>query len=129
MRNLLVKLIARIGFFAALVITLPLAVHNRQLVDIHLNPFSLLETPESSLTLPLFVALLLALGFGLIIGYAMGRLAGRSKIGKGDMSNKAAADILARMPKAASAARADTQTMLERPDSSAVDQDSADKTG
>jgi Ni/Fe-hydrogenase subunit HybB-like protein len=118
LRSQLVKLIARIGFFFALVITLPLAVHNRQLIDIHLNPFSLLETPDSSITLPLFVALLLALGLGLIIGYATGRLARRSKASKSD---RTAADILSRMPKAPSPTRADTQTMLEKRDSSMTD--------
>lgn len=127
MRSLLVKLIARIGFFLALAITLPLAVHNRQLVDIHLNPFALLDADTGTLTLPLFVALLLALGLGLIIGYAMGRLARRDKAGKGDMSNRAAADILSRMPKAPGAARADTQTMLEQRDSGAANMGDADK--
>lgn len=97
MSSLLAKLLARIGFFIALALVLPLAVQNRQLVDIYLNPFSLLGNQPPAVTLPLFIALLLALGVGLFIGYALGRLGARSKQRAKDAQRAKTADILARM--------------------------------
>ncbi|MGC6534284.1 MAG: hypothetical protein ACON4V_01910 [Parvibaculales bacterium] len=106
MSGLLSKLLARIGFFTVLALILPLAIQNRQLVEIYLNPFSLFSASEPALTLPLFMALLLALALGVFIGYGLGRLAGRSKAAK--QADKTA-DLLARMtPKAAAEAPAMT---------------------
>lgn len=112
MSALLVKLLARVGFFAVLAIILPLAVQNRQSVDIYLNPFSLLDTPEPALRLPLFLALLLALGIGLLLGYGLGRLTGhkagrksshKTNHKKATDNAQKAADMMARMPQAGAA--------------------------
>lgn len=94
MSSLLAKLLARIGFFIALAIFLPLAVQNRQMVDIYLNPFSLLDNQPPAVSLPLFIALFLALGIGLFIGYALGRVRGARR----DKARTKTADILSRLP-------------------------------
>ena len=106
-----------------LAIILPLAVQNRQIVDIYLNPFSLLDANSAAFSMPLFLALLLAICIGLICGLILGRITGPKKSSK---AHSAAADILARMPKATASmqsAGADTmakkQTMLESRTSSA----------
>ena len=99
MSSLLAKLLARIGFFIALAIFLPLAVQNRQMVDIYLNPFSLLDNQPPAVSLPLFIALFLALGIGLFIGYALGCV----RAARRDNARSKTADILSRLPATSSA--------------------------
>lgn len=120
MSGLLVKLLARVGFFIVLAIVLPLAIQNRQSVDIYLNPFSLFDASEPALRLPLFLALLLTLGIGLFIGYGLGRFTGHKtgqKTGskKAERNSQKAADIMARMPQAGAAKNqlTDAQSMLQ----------------
>lgn len=99
MSSLLAKLLARIGFFISLAIFLPLAVQNRQMVDIYLNPFSLLDNQPPAVSLPLFIALFLALGIGLFIGYGFGRL----RVTRRDKAHAKTANILSRLPATAAA--------------------------
>lgn len=120
MSALLVKLLARVGFFSVLAIVLPLAVQNRQSVDIYLNPFSLFDASEPALRLPLFLALLLTLGIGLFIGYGLGRFTGqkakrKNSDKKAARNSQKAADIMARMPQAGAAKNQPTgaQSMLQ----------------
>lgn len=72
------KLLFRILLIGLALVTVPLAIQNRAPVTLILDPTELLAgEPRASFTLPLFVALLLALGLGLIIGYAGGQMAAR----------------------------------------------------
>lgn len=65
-------LAARLVFFLALIVLLPLAVLNRQLVDVTLNPMALLrEEPVATLTMPLFIALFALFALGILLGYAL----------------------------------------------------------
>ncbi len=73
--------ITRLVFFAIFcvlcLLTIPLAVMNRQRVTLKLNPFDFLtDTPALSINLPLFVLLLALLTIGFLLGYGLGRLHG-----------------------------------------------------
>ena len=82
MRALLSKFIARLAFFGLALILLPLAVQNRQMVSLTLDPMALLSgNPSAAYHLPLFVALLLALLLGLGLGYLVARLSGSRLFG------------------------------------------------
>ncbi len=75
MRTLLAKLLTRIAFIGLLIIIVPLAVQNRQPVDLTLNPIAALTGDTgAAFTLPLFIALLLALGVGLLVGLGLAHL-------------------------------------------------------
>ena len=63
----------RLFFIASLIVLLPLAVLNRQTVTLAFNPLDLTRTsPESVLTIPIFIALFAAFSFGLFVGWVMG---------------------------------------------------------
>ena len=63
----------RLFFIVSLIVLLPLAVLNRQTVTLAFNPLDLTRTsPESVLTIPIFIALFAAFSFGLFVGWVMG---------------------------------------------------------
>ena len=100
------KLIYRILLIALALVTVPLAIQNRAPVTVILDPTVLLAgEPRLSFTLPLFVALLLALGLGLTVGYAVGKVtAGRRQSQRRQSADALAADALAARALAAQAA-------------------------
>ncbi len=66
------SLAGRLAFFVSLIILLPLAVLNRQMVELALNPFDILrQQPSLKLSLPLFMALFIAFAIGIMLGYAL----------------------------------------------------------
>ena len=80
MRALVSKFIARLASIGLALILLPLAVQNRQIISLTLDPMALLSGQETTpYVLPLFVALLLALALGLVSGYVLARLS-RSRL-------------------------------------------------
>lgn len=103
-------LAGRLAFFLALMILLPLAVLNRQLVELRLDPFDIIRAETGfSLTMPLFIAVFVAFGFGLIMGSAVGRRA--KPVAKHKASKKAAAK--SPTPAAATAAGEGFVSMLK----------------
>ena len=87
MSDMLLKLLSRLIFLALLLIIIPLAVQNRQLISVELNPLALVnDTLSVGFTLPLFILLIvtlfIGLGAGLVFGWGMARLQARKKIGK-----------------------------------------------
>tara|TARA_B110000971_G_C20033230_1_gene512625 strand:+ start:3515 stop:3907 length:393 start_codon:yes stop_codon:yes gene_type:complete len=75
MRTLISKFISRLAFVGLAIILLPLAVQNRQIISLTLDPMALLSgTQASPYQVPLFVALLLVLVLGLMCGYGLARL-------------------------------------------------------
>lgn len=87
MSDMLLKLLSRLTFLALLIIIIPLAVQNRQLISVELNPLALVNDALSvGFTLPLFVLLIvtlfIGLGAGLLFGWGMARLQLRKKAGK-----------------------------------------------
>lgn len=101
MRTLISKFIARLAFIGFAIILLPLAVQNRQIISLTLDPMALLSGDETSpYRLPLFVALLLALalglGVGLGVGYGLARLS-RSRL-FGAQKNAQSVDLATSSP-------------------------------
>lgn len=87
MSDMLLKLLSRLIFLALLLVIIPLAVQNRQLVNVELNPLALINDALSfGFTLPLFILLIvtlfIGLAAGLIFGWGMARLQARKKAGK-----------------------------------------------
>ena len=87
MSDMLLKLLSRLIFLALLLIIIPLAVQNRQLISVELNPLALVNDALSvGFTLPLFILLIvtlfIGLAAGLVFGWAMARLQARKKTGK-----------------------------------------------
>lgn len=87
MSDMLLKLLSRLIFLALLLVIIPLAVQNRQLVNVELNPLALINDALSfGFTLPLFILLIvtlfIGLAAGLIFGWGMARLQVRKKAGK-----------------------------------------------
>lgn len=81
------KLLSRLTFLALLLIIIPLAVQNRQLIAVELNPLALVNDALSvGFTLPLFVLLIvtlfIGLAAGLVFGWGLARLQLRKKAGK-----------------------------------------------
>jgi uncharacterized integral membrane protein len=75
MRTLLSKFIGHLAFIGLALILLPLAVQNRQIVSLTLDPLALLTGQAGrAFQLPLFIALLLALALGLTVGYGWARV-------------------------------------------------------
>ena len=87
MSDMLLKLLSRLIFLALLLIIIPLAVQNRQLISVELNPLALVNNALSvGFTLPLFILLIVTLfvglAAGLVFGWGMARLQARRKAGK-----------------------------------------------
>ena len=87
MSDMLLKLLSRLIFLALLLIIIPLAVQNRQLISVELNPLALVNDALSvGFTLPLFILLIvtlfIGLAAGLVFGWGMARLQARRKAGK-----------------------------------------------
>ena len=87
MSDMLLKLLSRLIFLALLLIIIPLAVQNRQLISVELNPLALVNNALSvGFTLPLFILLIVTLFIGLtaglVFGWGMARLQARKKAGK-----------------------------------------------
>lgn len=87
MSDMLLKLLSRLIFLALLLIIIPLAVQNRQLISVELNPLALINDALSvGFTLPLFILLIvtlfIGLAAGLVFGWGMARLQARRKAGK-----------------------------------------------
>ena len=87
MSDMLLKLLSRLIFLALLLIIIPLAVQNRQLISVELNPLALVNNALSvGFTLPLFILLIvtlfIGLAAGLVFGWGMARLQARRKAGK-----------------------------------------------
>lgn len=87
MSDMLLKLLSRLIFLALVLIIIPLAVQNRQLISVELNPLALFNDALSvGFTLPLFILLIvtlfIGLGAGLVFGWGMARLQARKKAGK-----------------------------------------------
>lgn len=84
---MIVKFLSRLLFVALVLIIVPLAVQNRQMVTIELNPLALLNGAQSvGFALPLFIVIILSLfiGFagGLLIGWAWARLQHKARAGR-----------------------------------------------
>lgn len=70
MWTFLAKLISRIIFIALVALLIPLAVQNRQPVTLYYDPLAWMDGAESaSLTLPLFLILLIIAVFGFVVGW------------------------------------------------------------
>ena len=66
----LAKLTSRIIFIALVALLIPLAVQNRQLITLYYDPLAWMDGAESaSITLPLFLILLMIAVLGFIIGW------------------------------------------------------------
>lgn len=84
MSDMILKLVSRLIFIVLALIIIPLAVQNRQIITVQLNPLALLTDAQSAeLSLPLFILLILTLAVGLAsgvaAGWAMARLHARKK--------------------------------------------------
>lgn len=84
MSDMLLKLVSRLVFVALAIIIIPLAVQNRQMVSVELNPLALVNEAQSTgFSMPLFVLLILTLFIGLasgvVFGWAMASLKARKK--------------------------------------------------
>lgn len=84
MSDMILKLVSRLIFIVLALIIIPLAVQNRQIISVELNPLALLNDAQSAdLTLPLFILLILTLAVGLLAGllagWAMAQLQTRKK--------------------------------------------------
>lgn len=65
-------LAARLAFFLVLIVLLPLAVLNRQMVELVLNPFAIIGASGGfTVILPLFIVLFIAFALGMILGYGL----------------------------------------------------------
>jgi uncharacterized membrane protein YciS (DUF1049 family) len=70
MWTFLAKLISRIIFIALVALLIPLAVQNRQPVTLYYDPLAWMDGAErASLTLPLFLILLIIAVFGFVVGW------------------------------------------------------------
>lgn len=66
------SLAGRLAFFVALIVLLPLAVLNRQIVELSLNPLDIVSAdPGLSVKIPLFMALFAMFAIGLLLGYGL----------------------------------------------------------
>lgn len=106
-------LFGRMAFFCVLVVLLPLAVLNRQIVNIAFNPMDILRAePESGVSLPLFMALFAMFALGLVLGYGLagGRKNPPVKAGKATLptSGEAAPSMVKPAPNKQAALPADT---------------------
>lgn len=87
MSDMIVKFISRLFFVLAVIFLVPLAVQNRQMVTLQLNPLALLnETQSIALSMPLFILVILISSIGLIggalLGWGMARLQHHKQAGK-----------------------------------------------
>jgi hypothetical protein len=77
---MVLKFLSRLTFLAVLIIIIPLAVQNRQLISLELNPLSLINDARSiAFTLPLFILIIITTFIGLATGLVLGWAAARLK--------------------------------------------------
>lgn len=85
--DMIVKFLTRLLFVLLVLIIVPLAVQNRQIITVELNPLALLNSAYSlGFSLPLFIVLILTLSIGLLsglmFGWGLARLQARKKAGQ-----------------------------------------------
>ena len=85
--DMFIKFVSRLVFVLAVILLVPLAVQNRQIVTLQLNPLALLNDENGvTVSLPLFIFFILILFIGLVggalFGWGVARLQHRKKAGK-----------------------------------------------
>ena len=85
--DMILKFLTRLLFVLLVIIIVPLAVQNRQIITVELNPLALLNNAYSlGFSMPLFIVLILTLSIGLLsgllFGWGLARLKARKKAGQ-----------------------------------------------